>query len=54
VFSIRLQRHCGGASHLPSKRRDYWQFMCQHCRSTGHFYKLCPQRPEEERVVIHW
>jgi hypothetical protein len=23
VFSIRLQRHCGGASHLPSKRRDY-------------------------------
>jgi hypothetical protein len=52
-FSIRLQRHCGGAGHLPSKRRDYQQFMCQHCRSTGHFWKLCSQRPEEE-TAIHW
>jgi hypothetical protein len=50
-FSIRLQRRCEGASHLPSKRRDYRQFMCQHCRSTSHFWKLCPQRLEEEMMI---
>jgi hypothetical protein len=34
-------RHCGGAGHCPSKRRDYPQLECQRCRNAGHSQKFC-------------